>query len=75
MPVFVAFGLDADGKPRAARFDQPEAHLAIKAATFLCYRVASIADRSISEMLPVGDVFARGNGLMPHVSRLIIGAG
>jgi hypothetical protein len=68
MPALVVFGLDPEGKPRAARFADPDAELAVKAAALLGYRAARISDPEILEALPDGDVFARGNGFIRRVS-------
>jgi hypothetical protein len=71
MPALVVFGLDPEGKPRAARFAEPDAELAIKAAALLGYRAARISDAGIFEALPNGDVFARGNGFIGRVTRSV----
>jgi hypothetical protein len=71
MPALVVFGLNAEGKPRAARFGEPDAELAIKAAAVLGYRAVRIGDAEILEALPDGDVFARGNGFIRRVSRSV----
>ena len=68
MPPLVVFGLDPEGKPRAARFADPDAELAVKAAALLGYRALRISDAEILEALPDGDVFARGNGFIKRVS-------
>jgi hypothetical protein len=68
LPALVVFGLDPEGKPRAARFAEPDAELAIKAAALLGYRAVRISDPEILEALPDGDVFARGNGFIRRVS-------
>jgi hypothetical protein len=65
--ILVVFGIDREGKARASRFDELDAELAIKAATLLGFRVASIKDEAgheIAEALPDGNVFARGNGFV-----------
>ncbi len=69
MPALVVFGLDPEGKPRAARFADPDAELAVKAAALLGYRALRISDAEILETLLNGDVFARGNGFIGRVSR------
>jgi hypothetical protein len=71
MPTLVVFGLDPEGKPRAARFADPDAKLAVKAAALLSYRVVRISDAEVLEALPDGDVFARGNGFIARVSRSV----
>ena len=71
LPTLVVFGLDPEDKPRAARFAEPDAELAIKAAALLGYRVARTSDAEVIEALPEGDVFARGNDFVRRVSRSI----
>ena len=71
MPALVVFGLDPEGRPRAARFAEPDAELAIKAASLLGYRAVRISDAEIIEALQDGDVFARGNGFIGRVSRSV----
>jgi hypothetical protein len=64
-PPLVVFGIDREGKPRAARFGERDTELATKAAALLGFRTAWITDergRAIAEALPTGNVFARGNG-------------
>jgi hypothetical protein len=68
MLALVVFGLDPEGRPRAARFAEPDAKLAVKAASLLGYRALRISDPEILEALPDGDVFARGNGFIRRVS-------
>src|SRR5216683_933374 len=68
MPTLVVFGLDPEGKLRAARFAEPDAELAIKAAALLGYRAVRISDAELHEALPDGNVFARGNGFIGRVT-------
>src|ERR1700731_2846155 len=66
-PMLVVFGIDREGKPRASRFAERDAELAVKAAGLLGFRTAWITDeagRAIAERLPDGNVFARGNGFV-----------
>ena len=66
-PILVVFGIDPEGKPRAARFGGRDALLATKAARLLGFRIAWLTDeagRAIAEALPAGNVFARGNGFV-----------
>jgi len=66
-PILVVFGIDPEGKPRAARFGGRDAQLAAKAAGLLGFRIASLTDeagRAIAAALPEGNVFARGNGFV-----------
>jgi hypothetical protein len=67
MPALVVFGLDLEGKPRAARFVEPDAALASKAAALLGYRVVRVSDAEILEALPEGDVLVRGNRFIRRV--------
>jgi hypothetical protein len=71
MPALVVFGLDPEGKPRAARFADPDAELAVKAAALLGYRAVRVSDTEILEALPDGDVFARGNRFIGRVSQSV----
>jgi hypothetical protein len=66
-PILVVFGIDGEGKPRASRFAERDAELATKAAGLLGFRLAWVKDETglaISEALPNGCVFARGNGFV-----------
>jgi hypothetical protein len=67
-PTLVVFGLDPDGNPRAGRFAEPDAHVAVTAAAFLDYQIGRVADAEILEALPAGNVFAHGIGLIPRVN-------
>lgn len=65
-PVLVVFGIDGEGKPRAARFANRDAELVIKAAALLGFRTAwfeTDPDRTFAKGLPEGTVFTRGIGL------------
>jgi len=64
--VLVVYGLDPDGNPRAGRFAEPDAHIAVIAAGYLGYQVARIADAEALEALPAGNVFAQGIGFIPR---------
>jgi hypothetical protein len=68
-PTLVVFGLDPDGNPRAGRFAEPDAKVAVKAAALLGYRVARISDTEFLEALPDGNIFARGMGFIRRVNR------
>jgi hypothetical protein len=60
-PILVVFGIDPEGKPRAACFAGKGAQLAAKAAALLGLRTAWITDevgRAIAERLPVNAVTA-----------------
>jgi|SRR6266849_1935434 hypothetical protein len=73
-PILVALGIDGEGKPRASRFAERDAELATKAAALLGFRTAWMTDdagRAIAERLPVGNVFARGNGFVRLVRQSV----
>ena len=66
----VLFGMDAIGKPKAARFGDTEAKLATKVAEQMRLQVLPIAHPVVAEIaaqLPAGRVHARGRGVVPHV--------
>ena len=68
----VLFGFDSHGKPKAARFGQKHAGLAIKAATQLQLRVLSSDNPRVAEIaarLPVGRVHATGRTFVPFIRR------
>jgi hypothetical protein len=69
IPILVVFGLDPDSNPRAGRFAEPDAEVAVKAAALLGYRVARISNIEFLEALPDGDIFARGIGFIRRVKR------
>ena len=70
--VIVLFGLDAEGKPRAARFPDDDPALISKAAQALGLRVG-IATKGphfeIVQKLPIGRIHATGNGSVPKVAQ------
>jgi hypothetical protein len=58
LPV-VLFGVDQNGKPKAARFPEAQARLAAKAAKQLDLRVLTVATPAVAELaatLPVGSI-------------------
>jgi hypothetical protein len=66
----VLFGVDANGKPKAARFREAEAALVAKAAKQLHLRVLTSADPAIAALaaeLPAGRIHANGRGLVPTI--------
>jgi hypothetical protein len=68
----VLFGLDENGKPRAARFNREHAVLATKAAELMgltVYTVTSPALTEIARQLPVGRIHATGRGFVPNIRR------
>ena len=68
----VLFGVDSNGKPKAARFGKQHAGLAIKAATQLQLQVLASNDPKIADLaarLPVGRVHATGRTFVPFIRR------
>jgi hypothetical protein len=70
-PVLVVFGLDPDDNPRAGRFAEPDAHVAVSAATFLGYQAFCLSDAELLDALPDGNIFARGIGFIRRVNRTV----
>ena len=71
-PAFVVYGVDADKKPRAARFDDSQPKLVAKAAELMglkLYEVNSPAVAALAKKLPNGRLYANGNGFVPPVRR------
>ena len=66
----VLFGLDKNGKPKAARFEDKHATLATKAAGPMDLHVLAITDPRIAEVaahLPAGRIHANGRGFVPFI--------
>ena len=73
-PILVVFGIDGEGKLRASHFAEKDAELATKAAALLGFRTAWITDEAgcaITQALPGGNVFARGNGFVRLVRQSV----
>jgi hypothetical protein len=71
VPV-VLFGVDQNGKPKAARFIEKHAELATKAAEHLNLQVLQVTAPAIAELvgrLPVGKIHANGRGFVPYIRR------
>jgi hypothetical protein len=69
-PLYVVFGLDADEKPRAARFIDPNEKLVAKLAQSLGLRVGittTTAHVNILGNLPTGRINAQGSEAVPNV--------
>lgn len=69
VPV-VLYGVDANGKPQAARFAERQCDLAIKAAQQLKLNVLKVTTEEIAQVagrLPAGRINSSGKGLVPHV--------
>jgi hypothetical protein len=72
--VLVVLGLDAEGKPHAAAFDDGNAEPVAKAARLMGFRAVRITDAKLKQVaseLPKGRLFATGRGLVPFVKRLL----
>ena len=70
--VIVLFGLDEEGKPRAARFPDDDPALIAKAALALGLRVGIATEPShfkVVQKLPIGRIHATGNGSVPKVAQ------
>jgi hypothetical protein len=68
----VLFGVDQNGRPKAARFVEKHADLAAKAAAHLSLHVLPIvgpAVADLAERLPAGRIHANGRGFVPYVRR------
>ncbi len=71
-PAFVVFGIGADKKPRAARFDDSQPKLVAKAAELMNLKLREInspALANLAKQLPVGRLYANGNGFVPPVQK------
>jgi hypothetical protein len=71
VPV-VLFGVDDNGKPKAARFNDKHANLATKAAGHLNLHVLPIVRPSVIDLagrLPAGRIHANGRGFVPYIRR------
>jgi len=67
VPV-VLFGVDQNGKPKAARFVEKHADLAAKAAAHLNLHVLPIVGSAVADLagrLPAGRIHANGRGFVP----------
>lgn len=79
----VLFGIDENGKPKAARFRKADAALATKAAKQLHLRVLSVVDPTVAALtakLPTGRIYATGRGVVPNIrsdlyTKLVAAAG
>jgi hypothetical protein len=70
-PALMVFGLDPDDNPRAGRFAEPDAHAAVSAADLLGYQVLGLSDAELLDVLPNGNVYARGIGFIRRVKRTV----
>ena len=71
-PPIVLFGVDDDGKPRAARFEGASPDLVGKAAAVMNLKLCT-ADTdglaAVAQQLPVGRLYANGHGFVPYIRR------
>ena len=68
--LFVLFGGDEFGKPRAAKFAADDKELLAKAAEALHLRLVEVATpdmAAVAAKLPTGRLHASGGGLVPHI--------
>lgn len=68
----LVFGLDENGKPKAARFTSDQAELAAQAASSLKLEVhtAGTADlKALAGQLPLGRIYAKGKAFVPFIKR------
>jgi hypothetical protein len=71
-PVLILYGLDADGRPRAAGFNAAQADLAKKAAESLelqVLRIETAEQIELARQLPSGEILAPGRGNVPVVRK------
>jgi hypothetical protein len=82
VPV-VLFGVDQNGKPKAARFPENQANLATKAAGHLKLHVLPIIGPVVVDLagrVPAGRIHANGRGFVPYIrhdlyAKLVAAAG
>jgi len=70
--TFVVYGLDQDGKPRAARFAVSNADLVTKAAEVMKLSITEATTEPVAEFakkLPLGRLYSTGKGFVPNVRR------
>jgi hypothetical protein len=68
----VLFGIDETGKPRAAKFSDKLADLAVKAAGQLDLKVLTINNQRLADLaaqLPEGRIHATGRGFIPFIRK------
>ncbi len=68
----VLFGVDENGKPKAARFPEKQADLATKAAGHLKLQVLPIVGSVVVDLagrLSAGRIHANGRGFVPYIRR------
>lgn len=71
VPV-VLFGVDQNGKPKAARFVEKHAELATKAAAHLKLQVLPVVSPAVTDLagrLSAGRIHANGRGFVPYIRR------
>ena len=71
-PVLILYGLDTDGRPRAAVFNAAQADLATKAAESLelqVLRIETAEQIDLARQVPSGEILAPGRGNVPVVRK------
>ncbi len=70
--TLIVYGVNADNKPHAARFDKTNPELVAKAAALMglqLHEVGSPAVAALGDQLPKGRLYANGNGFVPPVRK------
>jgi hypothetical protein len=71
-PILILYGLDTDGRPRAAVFNAAQADLAKKAAESLelqVLRIETVEQIELARQVPSGEILAAGRGNVPVVRK------
>ena len=71
-PILILYGLDTDGRPRAAVFNAAQADLATKAAESLelqVLRIETAEQIELARQVPSGEILAPGRGNVPVVRK------
>ena len=71
-PILILYGLDTDGRPRAAVFNAAQADLATKAAESLelqVLRIETAEQIDLARQVPSGEILAPGRGNVPVVRK------
>ena len=71
-PILILYGLDTDGRPRAAVFNAAQADLATKAAESLelqVLRIETAEQVALAREVPSGEILAPGRGNVPVVRK------
>ena len=74
--TLIVYGVDADKKPHAARFNASQSELVAKAAAlmgFKLHKVSAPAVAALADALPNGRLYANGNGFVPPIRKDLFG--